>query len=268
MRTPSVACLIAVLAVVVATLATGAGAAPTPITACTVLGSAGSYRLENNIDGDATGNCLTVNASHVTIDLNGFVISGPRAGARGSGAGVSITEPIRGVAVFNGTIARFAKGVSADADGVLIERIRAIDNDTGIEARSAIIKDCITVDNGTGISILTASTVHASLLTGNLVIGPAGNGLSVVPTNSLGVSVVTGNAISSEPSHPSRRAARIGPHVVYATNATSGNVEVACPSVYTDVFINNAEITLTSGVPSLPTCAIGLTGLDSVLFIP
>ncbi|MGC2493226.1 hypothetical protein, partial [Candidatus Binatus sp.] len=53
-----------------------------------VISASGSYRLTGNLTVSSTGaDAIDVNASHVTIDLNGFSINGP--GASSSGSGIS-----------------------------------------------------------------------------------------------------------------------------------------------------------------------------------
>ena len=52
----------------------GLARAQTPVTACGTLSSASTtYKLQNNIS--STGTCITLGASNITLDLNGFNIT-------------------------------------------------------------------------------------------------------------------------------------------------------------------------------------------------
>lgn len=114
----------------------------------------GSYRLSGNLvvpDGNTTA--IEINASHVTIDLNGFAIMGPVSCASGfpcanvglqTGYGVRAgsDSPVKAyfdIQVRNGTIS----GMGADAvhllgDGIRVEDLRTRDNGlSGIVVRTA-----------------------------------------------------------------------------------------------------------------------------------
>src|SRR5262245_63275897 len=86
-----------------------AAAAPDNINNCRTITQPGSYVLRDNLT--ASGDCLVVQADFVTIDLNGFVITG-------NGTGVGITDvnvERRGVTVRNGTLTGFSNGVGLRA---------------------------------------------------------------------------------------------------------------------------------------------------------
>ena len=53
----------------------GEAPAATPINSCQILSVSGTYQLTDNI-GLSTSPCLSVAADSVTIDLNGFVMTG------------------------------------------------------------------------------------------------------------------------------------------------------------------------------------------------
>ena len=111
------------------------------------INNSGSYRLSGNLVVSAGADGIDINASNVTLDLNGFAISGPGS-CTGSGATISCQNesgvgiscggnaPTQ-VTIRNGTVTGFRAGVGilafdepADA---LIEEIRAHDNNTGID---------------------------------------------------------------------------------------------------------------------------------------
>jgi hypothetical protein len=79
-------------------------AQPTTITACQTISKPGSYVLSGNLSG--YGDCLVITASFVTIDLQGFLITGQSAGT-----GISASEPVDWITVRNGFISGFVTAV-------------------------------------------------------------------------------------------------------------------------------------------------------------
>src|SRR5262245_29177026 len=140
-----------------ALLAPAALAAPQLIVNCRTITQPGSYVLRDNLT--ASGNCLVVQADFVTIDLDGFVITG-------NGTGMGITDlnvDRRGVTVRNGTVTGFSNGVDLHASrGATVENVRTIANsNNGITlGLLATVRGSVTFDN-TGIGILadTGSTI-------------------------------------------------------------------------------------------------------------
>jgi hypothetical protein len=88
----------------------------------------GSYILGGNLDVPTSGtNAIDVNTSNVTIDLNGFVISGP-----GSGIGISASG-VAGTTVRNGVVIGFSTGLAL-GDGSVVQNVQANANQgDGIE---------------------------------------------------------------------------------------------------------------------------------------
>src|SRR5688572_24692071 len=67
----------------------------------------GSYRLASNLAvGDPNVNAIFIKADNVTIDLDGFAISGPEVGALGAGSGIN-SDVRNNVSVRNGTVRGF-----------------------------------------------------------------------------------------------------------------------------------------------------------------
>lgn len=119
------ACIMAAADVVVAAKNIGA---------CGVIAEPGSYLLSKNLT--AVGDCLTVTADFVTIDLGGFTIFGDGTGAAIKGDGTR-----RAITMRDGTITNFDDGIDfcpvtgpgTTGHQLVVERIRAIDNaDAGI----------------------------------------------------------------------------------------------------------------------------------------
>ena len=114
--------------VAVAPQAFAAAPGPQEIKKCQVIGTTGSFVLINNLPGPggllAGGDCLDIQADFVSVDLDGFMISGGIVGEGITDNGVTR----RGTAVHNGTIAGFNTGVSLLASrGTIVEGLRVAD---------------------------------------------------------------------------------------------------------------------------------------------
>ncbi len=137
------------------------------------ISTSGSYVLAGPI-AVASGNALTISASNVTLDLNGFELSS--AATPKAGTGIAIGAGCSSIAITNGFITNFAGGIvsdgttshslhvtdvtvtSAGVDGIVLARRDAAYNlpalDTSIDRCSAGV--------GTGIG-LSANRVTLSL---------------------------------------------------------------------------------------------------------
>jgi hypothetical protein len=100
---------------------------------------AGSYALASNLK--ATGNCLVITASGVTIDLMGFSIIGLTP--------IDFNQfPVRisagnasGIAVRNGSITNFGTAIDlSGAHGSIVEEVRAYSNNAGILIADGIVR--------------------------------------------------------------------------------------------------------------------------------
>ncbi len=98
------------------------------ITSCREITKPGAYSLIRNLS--STGDCLIVNADHVTIDLNGFVISGPGGDYRREGVGIS-GDIQHGLHVKNGTITEFGVAIGASPRYSSLDEMSIISNDAG-----------------------------------------------------------------------------------------------------------------------------------------
>ncbi len=151
----------------------------------------GSYYLTGNIVAPAghTSVGINVDASNVTIDLNGFEL----VGVTGSGSGIFITGGRTNIAVRNGTIRNWgSNGIDgAGNQRVQAESLRVISNtstglflDAGAVALKctsygnggngiigkahSLIRDCDTSANGIeGISVGAGSVVQGCVVNGN-----------------------------------------------------------------------------------------------------
>jgi hypothetical protein len=122
----------------------------TPITSLPFnISSPGSYYVVTNLTGVSGQNGITIGASGVTVDLNGFEL----VGVGGSLAGVGVPAPVYDLCVRNGKLRGWgAGGVDAfQAEAIRLERLHAIGN-TGVglsTGNAALISDCIVRSNTT-----------------------------------------------------------------------------------------------------------------------
>ncbi|MFG0256730.1 MAG: right-handed parallel beta-helix repeat-containing protein [Phycisphaerales bacterium JB043] len=121
----------------------------------------GSYILLGNLTLSAATNGITISASDVTLDLNGFTLDGAGVGVEGIISGVAATE---NVLVRNGTVKNFVGGgvVLFNTTRAIIEDMRAVDNAIeGIRAADeAIVRRCVSSGSGgTGIYVADRSLV-------------------------------------------------------------------------------------------------------------
>ncbi|MGH9394239.1 MAG: hypothetical protein ACRD1E_08725 [Terriglobales bacterium] len=110
----------------------GCGSTGFPIVIC----QPGSYRLAGNLTVSGPEVGISITAGHVTLDLNGFAIIGPKLLlASGVFSNQSWTT------VENGQVSGFAFGIFLGANANVVRNIAADSNDTGIAAFSGLIVD-------------------------------------------------------------------------------------------------------------------------------
>ena len=151
----------------------------------------GSYRLTSNLSVAAGFNAIIVNVDDVTIDLNGFNISGG-GGAIADGVGFGAQQNAE---VRNGTIRGFSRyGVFASgfSNGISLIGLRLIGNAiSGAELQGLgnLVDRCTARNNlGVGIRALGGSLVINSVARGN-----TGVGLYLDQNGGYGSNVLTGN---------------------------------------------------------------------------
>ncbi|MGO9062962.1 MAG: hypothetical protein ACLQU2_37210 [Candidatus Binataceae bacterium] len=180
------------------TVVSAAGGFPYQITA------AGSYRLTGNlVVGVADTNAINVTASPVTIDLNGFSISGA-----GGSVSSGIQDNVGQLTVKNGTIQSFGEGVNSAGPDVIAD-LTTNNTSQGIFVSNAVVRryTAESTVNGVGCggfgtcvvadSLINASTTGINIFdsTGsvtNCVVTSAGVGISILQ----GSGSVIGNTIN------------------------------------------------------------------------
>ena len=169
----------------------------TPISAVgVIISSAGSYYLTANpssqfvVNGESG---ITVAASGVTIDLNGFEL----VGFANSGSGITINNGVTNVTIRNGTIRNWTfKGI--DGTGipeVRVENVRVINNGgSGIIVDfNGEVRDCVAQGNvGYGIEATANCLIENCQVT--LTTGFPGTGIITGDSCHIGRCAARGNA--------------------------------------------------------------------------
>ncbi len=174
---------------------TEAAAAPKPITRCRTIDISGSYIVTRNLA--AAGNCLVIAADNITIDLDGYTISG-------NGTGDGITDSGVGrknIAIRNGVVTNFVFGIQFfNSPGCAVERVRASQNSQfGIEVGDkAIVKDNIASGNDIGIFARSGS-----LVTSNVAFDNTNSGFFISDGSTISNNTAYGNLFGFSVSCPS-----------------------------------------------------------------
>ncbi len=195
-----------------------------PIDGCGTLTARdqSSYILVNSIQTNNL-NCLIIESSNITIDMNGFSIQGS-----GEGTGILAPTPVEGIKIRNGFVRNFAIGISLGGTANVVENVHVTNNtDTGMVLGSSNLVDHVVAqaNNKNGILMATAATVKNSTLRANGN-NPESRGLSVGPG-----STVTGNTIWASVGtglFASLGSTVIG-NTVFDSNPGAG-ITVLCPS--------------------------------------
>jgi hypothetical protein len=144
---------------------------PSEITTCgQTLSSPGSYILLDHL-GPCSDDGIVIDSDFVTVDLNGFVLSGD-----GSGDGIGTTSPGNklGLVVRNGTIDTFNFGVRLYGNGSLVEDLVVVNSqDDGIAVGGgATIRNNVVIEgHADGITTSTGPTIIGNTVRQNLGTG-------------------------------------------------------------------------------------------------
>ena len=138
------------------------GALPFSIT------NSGSYYLAGNLAGVSGQNGILVQADNVTIDLEGFALSG----GAGSFSAVKVAAGVKNLALVNGSVQSWGvDGISADLSSACrFEQLRILGNvGAGLRAGSnSFVTGCTIVNNSSdGLVASTASHITGNSLVNN-----------------------------------------------------------------------------------------------------
>jgi len=224
------------------TVVSAAGGFPYQITA------AGSYRLTGNlVVGVADTNAINVTASPVTIDLNGFSISGT-GGLVSSG----IRDNVGQLTVKNGTIQSFGEGVNSTGPDVIAD-LTTNNTNQGIFVSNAVVRRYTAQSTtfgvgcgGFGTCVIADSLISAST-TGINVFDSTGSVTNCVVTSAgIGIAILQGN----------------GSVIGNTINMTAGSSASTAVSIST-VAGPSGYGANTANVPSGATCFAGGTSMGN-----
>ncbi|MEM8994364.1 MAG: hypothetical protein AAGF23_06175 [Acidobacteriota bacterium] len=231
------------------------------------LSTEGSYILTGNLTTSSTGiDVIEITASHVTLDMNGFTISGPDAG---SGNGVfAASVSTSNIEVRNGVVREMGSaGVRLAGFRARVINVRTVDNgDRGIQVGgSSLVKNCLARDNeGQGISASTASNIIENIAENNGnnssrlggIFG--GNGSYIygnVSRNNAGEGIVSGSGatlVNNATTENSEHGIRAGSGALLQGNTARNNdlfgLSLATDSAYVgNVMVGNSSGSVSNG---------------------
>jgi parallel beta-helix repeat protein len=194
---------------------------------CYVINQPGSYYLSANLIVQALvkPNGILINATDVTLDLNGFRIS--RGTTGGGGGGIDIASMAHRASIRNGSISGFAYGVhnvvGAGDPTACVFRGLAVSGCTqfGIEAGpGALLEACRAHDNTGSVGIQT--------LSGSTLINCSAYGNESSETASIGISAGSGSTISHCTARSNSSPAGTSPTAGVGFQVGSGSTIVNC----------------------------------------
>lgn len=136
-----------------------------------IISAPGSYYLTGNLVGDSGKHGISIQASDVTLDLNGFALVNTTPGV-GTVRGVDVPAEQKNICIRNGTV-RLWNGGGVRAETVrnaLVEKLRVSDctGAVGIYVGlGSLVKDCVANANGIGIQTSDRCQVMSCISTEN-----------------------------------------------------------------------------------------------------
>lgn len=118
-----------------------------------IITNPGSYRLISNLTVSAADvTAITNNADNVTIDLNGFTITGPGKGIPGFGIKNDMQRGVFNVVVMGGTVRGWGIGIHLHGTNNRVENVRVFETGHGIfVGSSSVVSQCQVAFCGVGI---------------------------------------------------------------------------------------------------------------------
>ena len=209
--------------------------------------NSGHFYLTKSLTSTTDG--VIINSDDVTLDLNGFTLSGDSGtGDYGVEVGTSTADGQKRVVIRNGIVRNFGSGVRIESvsSGVLVEGIQ-VHNCAGAgihlgiigtnAAYQCTIRNCVMTSNGQdGLFVQGTSSVLGgrNVIMDCQAIANAGSGFSVIGTNNLIIrNLAARNAINDYNILANNRAG------IIVTPALTGTITVGGPgSGTTDPFAN------------------------------
>ena len=174
-----------------------------------VISAPGSYSLTSNLTvSDLDTDAIHITADHVTLDLNGFLVSGPAvcSGSPGSiscsaGSGRGIVSTNANVSVVEGGVSGFAAGGVLLGDGSRIAKLKVESNGgAGVQvgAVSRVEESLILLNAGDGIIAGSGSSIFGNSASFNDAFGldlGLGSGFADNILNQNGMGAVQGGGV-------------------------------------------------------------------------
>jgi hypothetical protein len=193
----------------------------------------GFYYLDGNLN-CTSGNGITIDAGHVTLDLMGFRISSPISSSGVSG--IKITGPFN-VEIRNGTVYGFTYGIKASNDGgssYRISNVRAVfNNDSGISllGKNHSVRNCHILND---YGLMSGIFLDSGLVNGCVVSGficgievTSGEITGCVSSNNqgIGIKMLGAGSLIGNIANNNMEGFRIGTNVnlLVDRNSASGN---------------------------------------------
>ncbi len=246
-------------------------------TALHEISESGSYYLAGNLTGESGKNGIDVQAPDVTIDLNGFVMTG------GAGSLAGIAGSTANVTVRNGSLRQWGdSGIALSGDfcqavdvtamgngvdgiqlagrGTTVRDCRAVGNgENGIEAgEGAMVTDCTAVDNALrGILGGRLASLQRNNAFGNSGTGIAAGERSVVSLNAANENDGTGIFVDGTSAT-----------VVHCTTSGNGNTGISAgggPTVSECTASDNGENGIRAAGGSIRGCTASDNGENGIL---
>lgn len=194
----------------------------------------GSYSLASNLQVPAGLTGILVTGVEVTIDLNGFRITGG-----GGGGGIGINGRQRGLTVRNGTIRAFGgEGIASAGAMLIVSDMRVEENAVGIRANTTanrITDSTVYGNRGLGIWCGTACFVAGNVVAANSGFGVlVGNGSTILGNS---VTANTGSGLAADTSGAVPATAGFGNNTIIGNggNALYGNMISLNPNLCNSV---------------------------------
>ncbi len=190
------------------------------------ISSSGSYYFTEDVS--TSGVAITVNANDVTIDLAGFVLSGPGGAVNSYGIYINGRSNVE---IRNGTVRDFRYGtieVSASGREHRVIDVRALSNGRyGIYLTGSdnLVKNCTASNNGNSatVDVYGIYAGSGSTVTGNTV---RNNGISATGTVVYGIYAGDGSMVSGNTANDNGNLATGTVYGIYADNScvVTGNI--------------------------------------------
>jgi hypothetical protein len=162
-----------------------------------IINEPGSYKLSGNLVVPAGETGILIRASNVTVDLNGFTISGPVA-CTGAGASIScvgvggtygISAISPNITIRNGSVIGFITGIDLQQSNNLVEEIHATGNGAfGIYVLGGVVRR-----NTGSLNGITGIGAANSTVTENIANSNGYHGLGIGPGGVFGSNTFEGN---------------------------------------------------------------------------